>query len=450
MTSMKPQFYLSFQEERYRSDAILSEIRATLTVITDRLVTESPLAKRKGVKDEDELRSPPRLRRDETEAPPLPRTPNQRPTRTTTTTSGDLSPVVNDNNDLGPLLSPQNKKTKKRVSPRSSTGSSQQRVAAPCRSLQRPPFYIGGGRGGGGGGGRGGGVGVGRGIVSPMEERSPSPPSRSQPLRALVNCEGYYTHREDSPLHRDHNSNEDDVSLHLAGEDDQQYQAKIFRTPKREGRRGEEDRTEERKGRGGRGAIPTSPSPVPRVADLERVRRLALEKKEAKAAEAAALVRRHHHSGSTGNGHVYGKGTSSTRGAQGHHGGTALYHPSWYDPKSADTSVPDSGLALEYVHGYAGETPDVLGSGGSGGHHCCGKGDDLGGGGGTFGVGSGSSSVPGRVGGARRSATRSTNIVWLRSGEIVFPAAAVVVIHDFETNRQRFFTGHDEARLLSP
>lgn len=36
--------------------------------------------------------------------------------------------------------------------------------------------------------------------------------------------------------------------------------------------------------------------------------------------------------------------------------------------------------------------------------------------------------------------------MWLRSGEIVFPAAAVVVIHDFEVNRQRFFTGHDEAR----
>ncbi|CAN0531137.1 unnamed protein product, partial [Ectocarpus sp. 8 AP-2014] len=77
-----------------------------------------------------------------------------------------------------------------------------------------------------------------------------------------------------------------------------------------------------------------------------------------------------------------------------------LYPPSWYDPKQADTSRPDSGLVLEYVHG---------------------------------------------VGGRRNSATRSTNVVWLRSGEIVYPAAGVVVIHDFETNRQRFFTGHDEA-----
>ncbi|CAM9881664.1 unnamed protein product, partial [Ectocarpus fasciculatus] len=84
-----------------------------------------------------------------------------------------------------------------------------------------------------------------------------------------------------------------------------------------------------------------------------------------------------------------------------------LYPPSWYDPKHADTSRPDSGLVLEYVHGYAGETPDVL-AGGTGG-------------------------------------AKSTNVVWLRSGEIVYPAAGVVVIHDFETNRQRFFTGHDEA-----
>ncbi|CAM9945961.1 unnamed protein product, partial [Ectocarpus sp. 13 AM-2016] len=81
-----------------------------------------------------------------------------------------------------------------------------------------------------------------------------------------------------------------------------------------------------------------------------------------------------------------------------------LYPPSWYDPKQADRSHPDSSLVLEYVHGYAGETPDVLSSG---------------------------------VGG-------NTNVLWLRSGEIVYPAAGVVVIHDFETNRQRFFAGHDE------
>ncbi|CAN0012838.1 unnamed protein product, partial [Ectocarpus sp. 12 AP-2014] len=72
----------------------------------------------------------------------------------------------------------------------------------------------------------------------------------------------------------------------------------------------------------------------------------------------------------------------------------------------------------------AGETPDVLSSG---------VGAKFGGG-----VGGGS------VGGGRNSATRSTNVLWLRSGEIVYPAAGVVVIHDFETNRQRFFTGHDE------
>ena len=58
--------------------------------------------------------------------------------------------------------------------------------------------------------------------------------------------------------------------------------------------------------------------------------------------------------------------------------------------------------------------------------------------------GQGCGRVGGRVGGARNSATRSTNVLWLRTGEVVFPASAVVVIHDFETNRQRFFTGHDE------
>lgn len=292
-----------------------------------------------------------------------------------------------------------------------------------------------------------------------VDDRSPSPPSRSQPLRALVTCGGYFIDKADAPLHQDRDSCEHhDVSFYAAAQDgDQQYRAEGFHTPRREGSLGEEKRTEGRdKEGGGGGAIPTaaSPSSLPRVADLEGVHRRALEKKKARAAEAAALVRCHHRSGCNGDGS--GDGASSTREPHGRHRGTATYYPSWYDPNHADSSAPDSGLALEYVHGYAGETPDVLGNGvgggggggEAGGGHRCGKSEDSGCGGGTFGGGAGPTVVPGRVGGARRSATRSTNVMWLRSGEIVFPAAAVVVIHDFETNRQRFFTGHDEASFI--
>ncbi|CAM9247189.1 unnamed protein product, partial [Choristocarpus tenellus] len=80
-----------------------------------------------------------------------------------------------------------------------------------------------------------------------------------------------------------------------------------------------------------------------------------------------------------------------------------VYNPSWFVPnKSPDVSPPDSELMLEYIHGYSGET------------------------------------------GRQDRPSWSTNVMWLRTGELVFPASAVVILHDFERNRQRFFMGHDE------
>ena len=162
-------------------------------------------------------------------------------------------------------------------------------------------------------------------------------------------------------------------------------------------------------------AAPPSILPLPRVADLDSVRRAAQEKQRVKEAEAHALVKNDNGTG--------GAPQATTNNGPGR---TALYHPSWYETSVAppDTSAPDSELALEYVHGYAGGTP----GGGARYHGGGNRGSDRSGGGG--------------------GGTRSTNVVWLRSGEIVFPAAAVVVIHDFEVNRQRFFTGHDEASGL--
>lgn len=146
----------------------------------------------------------------------------------------------------------------------------------------------------------------------------------------------------------------------------------------------------------GRGVSP------PRVADIEGINRIRLAKQKAKAAEPAAVAKR------------------------SPDGRSVVYYPSWYDPAQANTSAPDSKLELEYIHGYAGETPAGCG--------------------GIAGTGGGQA---GRVSGTRQAATRSTNIFWLRTGEVVFPASAVVVLHDFETNRQRFFTGHDEVTKVS-
>lgn len=136
---------------------------------------------------------------------------------------------------------------------------------------------------------------------------------------------------------------------------------------------------------------------APRVHNLNENHRKRSAKHQAPEAEAAVLVKR------------------TPRGR------TALNYPSWYDPQRADTSAPDSELQLEYVHGYAGETPTGAG-----------------------GVVGASGRQAGRGEGAPQAATRSTNVLWLRTGEVVFPASAAVVLHNFETNRQRFFTEHDE------
>lgn len=232
-------------------------------------------------------------------------------------------------------------------------------------------------------------------------ERSRSPPSRTQPLRALSNEHRTTTTSTRNPV----------------GSDPLRSTGGLTTSPYTVGFPvGNDHRGSPERWQGGRGPGPDAgagggnwggsgiardragiETPLPRVADIEGVHRAALARQKAKAAEAAALVK------------------PCARGRK------ALYYPSWYDPAKADSTAPDSALELEYVHGYTGETPargaGVAGAGG------------------------------GRVGGARQAATRSTNVVWLRTGEIVFPASAVVVLHDFEANRQRFFTGHDEASV---
>lgn len=416
------------QEEMYRRDAVLSDVRETLMVLTNRLIAKS--AKRKSKRppqppeitvggSEHELSPPPTLRRETTALEVEPRrlksTPAMRPDLVpgTRVPSPPKSRPATTKNAVGQSLSQQeqqrqttpqqlNDRTQLRASAGRGKAAIPRPSAADGRSMGQPPFRTGGrishgpshgvdgGDCGGGGGAGGGGVG----------KRSPPPPSRSQPLRALVDCEERIPYRE-----------------HLR--DCSGDKADHFRTPERRRRRGDQ-RT---RGGTGRNALhnAASPSTLPRTADPHCA---ALEKQQAKAAHAVTLTKGHR-SYDTG-----GNNRTAWGGHEHHHcrhGGAPLYPPSWYDPKHADTSRPDSGLVLEYVHGYAGETPDVL----------------AGGGGGKFGGGGGG----GSVGGGRNSATRSTNVVWLRSGEIVYPAAGVVVIHDFETNRQRFFTGHDEASV---
>ncbi|CAM9891815.1 unnamed protein product [Ectocarpus sp. 12 AP-2014] len=409
----------------HRRDAVLSEVRETLTVLTDRLIAKS--AKRKSKRppqppemtvggSEHELSPPPALRRETTtpEIEPrrlknksatrpevllgtmVPSPPKSRPATTKNTVVQSLSQQEQHRQTAPPLHDP----VQLRASPERCNAASPWHSAVDGRSMGQPPFRAGGCISHGpshhvDGGDYGGGVGAG---ASGIGKRSPPPPSRSQPLRALVDCEERLPYRD-----RLRDSSGD--------------KADPFRTPERRRRRGDQ------RARGGTSGNvlhnASSPSTLLRTADSHCA---ALEKQQAKAAQAVALAKRHRS-------YDTGGSNGAAGGGHGHHiprnGGAPLYPPSWYDPKQEDRSRPHSGLVLEYVHGYAGETPDVLSSGV----------------GGKFGGGVGG----GSVGGGRNSATRSTNVLWLRSGEIVYPAAGVVVIHDFETNRQRFFTGHDEA-----
>lgn len=413
----------------HRRDAVLSDVRETLTVLTDRLIAKS--AKRKSKRppqppeitvggSEHELSPLPTLRRETTTPEIEPRRLKNKPAMRpevllgTTVPSPPKSRPETTKNAVGQSVSQQeqhrqtapqlNDPTQLRASPGRCNTASPRHSAADGRSMGQPPFRAGGcishgpsHRVDGGDYGGGGGAGA-----SDVGKRSPPPPSRSQPLRALVDCEERLSYRD-----------------HLR--DSSGDKADPFRTPERRRRRGDQ------RARGGTSGNAlhnaASPSTLPRTADPHCA---ALEKQQTKAAQAVAAKRHRSYDTGGNNGAAWG-------GHEHHHprnGGAPLYPPSWYDPKQADRSLPDSGLVLEYIHGYAGETPDVLSGVGVGG-------------GGKFGVGVGG----GSVGGGRNSATRSTNVVWLRSGEIVYPAAGVVVIHDFETNRQRFFTGHDEASV---
>jgi WD40 repeat protein len=81
---------------------------------------------------------------------------------------------------------------------------------------------------------------------------------------------------------------------------------------------------------------------------------------------------------------------------------SVVYAPSRAEEIPEMRSVPDTALQCEYIHGYNGELERAAGGG-----------------------------------------TRSTNVCWLSSGELIFPASSAVVLHDFQMNRQRFFLGHD-------
>ena len=73
----------------------------------------------------------------------------------------------------------------------------------------------------------------------------------------------------------------------------------------------------------------------------------------------------------------------------------------------AGGEAPRSHLSLEHVHGYNGDV-------------------------------------------AAKSAARQTNCHWLRGGELVYPAAAAVVVLDPRSGKQRFFLGHSDYVRAAP
>ncbi|CAM9731941.1 unnamed protein product [Chrysoparadoxa australica] len=82
---------------------------------------------------------------------------------------------------------------------------------------------------------------------------------------------------------------------------------------------------------------------------------------------------------------------------------TVVYSPTGHVEGQVDCTAPSQSLRLEYVHGYSGEMAKGYGM------------------------------------------SRGANVLWLHSGELIFPASNLVIIHDYQQNRQRFFSRHDEA-----
>jgi len=75
---------------------------------------------------------------------------------------------------------------------------------------------------------------------------------------------------------------------------------------------------------------------------------------------------------------------------------SAVYEPSSFDPGAVRNDFTSTSLTLEHVNGYSGKI------------------------------------------------ATDTNVKWLHTGELVYPASATVVIHDTNSNTQRFFLEHDD------
>ena len=82
---------------------------------------------------------------------------------------------------------------------------------------------------------------------------------------------------------------------------------------------------------------------------------------------------------------------------------TTVFRPLGFSDGDVDHTAPTASLQLEHVYGYSGHTPTVGGSS---------HGDQ--------------------------------NLFLLQSGELIYPASAVVVLYDFTTKKQRFFCGHND------
>lgn len=82
---------------------------------------------------------------------------------------------------------------------------------------------------------------------------------------------------------------------------------------------------------------------------------------------------------------------------------STVFRPTDYDERKIDKTLPDSSLELEFVYGYAGFSPTMVGD------------------------------LPG-----------DQNIFYLPSGEMIYPASAVIVIYNPKHHTQRFFCEHND------